>query len=69
MQVKVIKADGNSEYFKVEKLRRSLRRAGAVPDEVNAIVSEITAEIYDGVSTQEIYRRAFSLLRENELAS
>ena len=68
MQVKVIKADGNSEYFKVEKLRRSLRRAGAVPDEVNAIVSEITAEIYDGVSTQEIYRRAFSLLRENELA-
>lgn len=68
MQVKVIKADGNSEYFKVEKLRRSLRRAGAVPDEVNAIVSEITAEIYDGVSTQEIYRRAFALLRENEIA-
>ena len=68
MQVKIIKADGDSEYFKVEKLRRSLRRAGATADEVNSIVAEIIAEIYDGISTQEIYRRAFALLRENEIA-
>ena len=68
MQVKIIKADGNLEYFKVEKLRRSLRRSGATADEVNAIVAEITTEIYDGISTQEIYRRAFALLRENEVA-
>lgn len=67
MHIEVTKADGSSEYFKVEKLRRSLRRAGATPDEVNAIVAQIGKELYDGMSTQEIYRRAFTLLREREL--
>lgn len=67
MHIEVTKADGSSEYFKVEKLRRSLRRAGATPDEVNAIVAQIGKELYDGMTTQEIYRRAFTLLREREL--
>lgn len=67
MQFQIVKADGTQEYFKVEKLRRSLRRAGASPDEVNSIVAQIMTELYDGIKTQEIYRRAFSLLRESEL--
>ncbi len=67
MHLHITKADGSTEFFKVEKLRRSLRRAGASPDEVNHIVAEIMAEVYDGIQTQEIYRRAFTLLRESEL--
>lgn len=67
MHLHITKADGSTEFFKVEKLRRSLRRAGASPDEVNHIVAEIMAEVYDGIQTQEIYRRAFALLRESEL--
>ena len=67
MHVKIIKADGSHEYFKIEKLRRSLRRAGAGPDEVNTIVSEISDVIYDGIHTQEIYRQAFNLLRQSKL--
>ncbi len=67
MHLHITKADGSTEYFKVEKLRRSLRRAGATPEEVNLIVSQIQEEIYDGIPTQEIYRRAFSILRKNEL--
>jgi len=67
MHVHITKADGSSEFFKIEKLRRSLRRAGAGPDEVNSIVTQIMTELYDGMQTQEIYRRAFTLLRENEL--
>ncbi|MCB9810894.1 MAG: ATPase [Candidatus Nomurabacteria bacterium] len=67
MQVQIIKADGSVEYFKVEKLRRSLRRAGAAPDEVNSVVAQIGKEIYDGIRTQEIYRRAFELLKRNEI--
>lgn len=62
----ITKADGESEYFKVEKLRRSLRRAGASPDEVNDIVANVTKILYDGMQTQEIYRHAFSLLRESK---
>ena len=66
MHVHITKADGTTEFFKVEKLRRSLRRSGATPEEVNQIVADIAAELYDGMKTQEIYRRAFTLLRANE---
>lgn len=67
MHLHITKADGTTEYFKVEKLRRSLRRAGATPQEVNEIIAVIEPELYEGMPTQEIYRRAFTLLREREL--
>lgn len=63
MTIHVTKADGSTEFFKIEKLRRSLRRAGAAPAEVDSIVDTVTGEIYDGIYTQEIYKRAFALLR------
>ena len=62
----VTKADGSTEYFKVEKLRRSLRRAGASPQEVNEIVADVEKNLHSGVYTQEIYRHAFSLLRQHQ---
>ncbi|MCA9360342.1 ATPase [Candidatus Nomurabacteria bacterium] len=63
MPITITKADGTAEFFKIEKLRRSLRRAGASADEINEIVTEVNKTLYDGVQTQEIYRHAFSLLR------
>lgn len=66
MPFKITKADGTTEYFKIEKLRRSLRRAGASPDEINEIIAEVDKTLYDGIQTQEIYRHAFSLLRNSK---
>jgi hypothetical protein len=66
MPVTITKADGSVEFFKVEKLRRSLRRAGASPREVNEIVTEVNESLYDGILTQEIYRNAFALLRDSK---
>jgi hypothetical protein len=66
MSTTIIKADGTKEFFKVEKLRRSLRRAGARPNEINEVISKINPTLYDGVKTQEIYRNAFALLREGK---
>jgi len=65
MAITITKTDGKTELFKVEKLRRSMRRAGADPEETNRIVVEIEKLLYDGVKTQEIYRHAFTLLRNN----
>lgn len=65
MAITITKADGSVEFFKVEKLRRSLRRAGANPEEVNEIVHTLERQLYDGIKTQEIYRQAFALLRSN----
>lgn len=62
----ITKADGTTEHFKVEKLRRSLRRAGAKPDEINAVVADVHNVLYDGMQTQEIYRHAFALLRAQQ---
>lgn len=66
MHIKIVKADGSTEYFKVEKLRRSLRRAGANPEEISDIISQVDNHLYDGIQTQEIYRRAFALLRSSK---
>lgn len=66
MSITVLKADGTSEYFKAEKLRRSLRRSGASPDEVNRILQSVAERLYDGIRTQQIYRYAFELLRSSE---
>lgn len=63
MPTLITKADGTTEYFKVEKLRRSLRRAGADPREIHEIITEVDKTIYEGIRTQEIYRYAFDLLR------
>ena len=66
MSVLVTKADGTQELFKVNKLRNSLRRAGATKQEVAAIVTEVDTSLYSGIKTQEIYRHAFELLRQSE---
>ncbi|MFT5037156.1 MAG: hypothetical protein ACI9VM_000733 [Candidatus Azotimanducaceae bacterium] len=65
--IRVEKADGTHEVFKVEKLERSLRRSGASKSETSDIVNHVLAEMHDGIKTQEIYRHAFKLLREVEL--
>lgn len=63
--MKITKADGTQEEFKTQKLRTSLRRAGAGNNEINRIVAEIESTLTDGAHTQEIYRKAFDLLRES----
>jgi len=65
----VLKADGTTEYFKIEKLRRSLRRAGASNTEIQNIIANVYERLYDGIRTQEIYRYAFEQLRQTEVGA
>lgn len=62
----VLKADGSEEPFEVEKLKRSLHKAGATAEEIADITQKIEAELYSGIKTEVIYKRAFKLLRESE---
>ncbi len=66
MSYTVTKADGSTEYFNIEKLRRSLRRAGATPDEIRDVIIVVEQNLYNGIKTGEIYRHAFELLRSSE---
>lgn len=63
MSVYVTKADGVREMFDVQKLRRSLKRAGATNSEITTIILHVEEKLYDGIPTQIIYREAFAHLR------
>ncbi len=65
MVVNVAKADGTIEAFDPLKLRASLHKAGADEEATVSIVDEVQNELYENISTEEIYRRAFALLREH----
>lgn len=65
--VNVIKMDGSIEPFEESKLANSLRNAGASADEVSSVLLRVEKELFDGISTDEIYRKAFQYLREEEL--
>ncbi len=64
--MKIIKADGNTEEFKSQKLVSSLKKAGAKKSEIDSIVREIESSLEEGMRTQMIYQKAFQLLREND---
>jgi hypothetical protein len=64
--IMVLKADGTVEEFRVDKLRNSLRRAGASLEEVTDIVKRIESRLFDSIKTEVIYREAFAMLRESE---
>ena len=60
----VTKASGDQEPFSEQKLKSSLRKAGASEASISYIVNDIKDWLYDGVSTHKIYARAFKLLRQ-----
>ncbi len=62
----VTKADGTQEPFRVDKLRFSLNRSGVSEKSVDAIIRELEPIFWSGISTEEIYRRAFALLKRQE---
>jgi hypothetical protein len=62
----IIKADGGSELFDIQKLKFSLKRAGTSEKVVNEIVDHIGAELKDGMTTRDIYRHAFEMLHKQE---
>ena len=62
----VIKASGFKEIFNPDKVRDSLKRAGAKPEVIDKIVTEVTGRLYEGITTQDIYRQVFGLLKQSQ---
>ncbi len=62
----VTKLDGRKEPFVEDKLRASLKRAGARPDLIEEIVERIVSDLESGMTTSEIYRKAFLLLNKKD---
>lgn len=63
MKVLVRKQSGEQQPFSEEKLVSSILRAGATPEIAEQVAAEISHVLYEGISTREIYKRAFQILR------
>jgi len=64
----VIKANGEKQLFDYKKLENSLRKINASDELIAQVVSEISADAKtkEIVTTQDIYRKAFSVLRKKQ---
>jgi hypothetical protein len=61
--ITVTKASGDLEPYKESKLRYSLFKAGADKHIIDHITEAVYNELYEGISTKEIYQKAFEKLR------
>lgn len=66
-QVHVTKYSGEVEVFDESKLRNSLENAGAGQETIDQITKRIKEQLYEGISTQNIYKEAFQLLQVKSL--
>ena len=64
-KIQVTKKSGDLAPFSREKLRLSLIKSGASKKNIQHIISEIEKILYQGISTKEIYKKAFALLRKS----
>ncbi|MGB5666696.1 MAG: ATP cone domain-containing protein [Maribacter sp.] len=64
--IEIVKSSGEKAKFSLTKLRRSLLRSGAGETTVDHIVDQVRDELYQGISTKEIYNRAFNLLKKKK---
>ena len=60
------KSSGEKQHYSVEKLRNSLRLAGATDEIAILITAEIEKDLSGGISTRNIYKKAFRLLRNKK---
>ncbi len=64
--MEIVKSSGEKVKFSMSKLRHSLKRSGADEGLINLIVDQVRDELYQGISTKEIYNRAFALLKKKQ---
>lgn len=65
MAMHVKKLDGTVQPYNPEKLRRSLRRAGADRKTIDIILKKVDAVIYDGIPTKKLFSFVFTEFKKH----
>ncbi|TYC14121.1 ATPase [Bizionia gelidisalsuginis] len=68
-EIYIKKSNGEIELFLFEKLKQSLQSTGASKAVISTIINKIKTDIYDGISSDEIYKKAFVLLKKHNKIS
>jgi len=64
--IEIIKSSGKKVKFSLGKLKASLKRIGTDEQTIEQIIDKVSEELYQGISTKEIYNRAFALLKRKK---
>ena len=62
--MKVIKHSGHVVPFDIEKLKLSLQKSGADADLIRECLVQIQNQMYEGITTKQIYKLAFAILKK-----
>ncbi len=65
-ELSIIKKSGEKVKYSLKKLHASLKHSGATDTVIQQIIEKINAELYDGISTKEIFNRAFYFLNKEK---
>lgn len=68
-QLFVKKSNEEIEPFSIQKLKQSLQSCGASKNEIKTIANKMQPYIYDGISSNEIYKKAFAILKKHNRIS
>jgi hypothetical protein len=64
----VIKRSGEKEDFDADKTLQGIMRSGASRAEADEVLARLRPQLYDGISTEEIYRKVRALLNTRSAA-
>jgi len=65
----ITKRNGQKAEFDVQKLIDSLHRSGVVEEDIKKVISEVSQNLVDGMSTHRVYQMAYSILRKRSQRS
>lgn len=65
-KIYIIKANGEKEVFNSRKLNDSLERSGVGSEMIKKIIEKVESELTDGMTTKQIYKKAYSMLVKKE---
>lgn len=65
----ITKYSGDKVPFDPAKLRHSLKKSGAKKSDIDEIVEAIEVGLYEGITTKEIYKEAFQMLKKKSKPS
>ncbi len=63
-RILIVKASGEREFFSKEKLKASLRKIGVSEEILEKVAKEVEKKLKDGMTTKQIYRLAFFILKK-----
>lgn len=61
----ITKSSGEKVQFSLDQIKSSLRRTGADDALIGKILKTLADEVYEGITTREVYNRAYALLKQS----